>query len=108
MFEKKVLIFKKKDRETWQQIRELLKAEGFKGVSATHYFGDTVAAGGCGAKLDPRAFGGGKVVDRDIYRIEVRESDKDRALDAIRAHGIVPVVDDTAGVDAALKIRNNE
>ena len=108
MFEKKVLIFKKKDRETWQQIRELLKAEGFKGVSATHYFGDTVAAGGCGAKLDPRAFGGGKVVDRDIYRIEVRESDKDRALDTIRAHGIVPVVDDTADMDAALKVRASE
>lgn len=108
MFEKKVVIFKKKDRETWQQIRALLKAEGLKGVSATHYFGDTVAAGGCGAKLDPRAFGGGKVVDRDIYRIEVRESDKARALDLIRAHGIVPVVDDTVGMDAALKVKLSE
>ena len=108
MFEKKVVIFKKKDRETWQQIRELLKAEGFKGVSATHYFGDTVAAGGCGAKLDPRAFGGGKVVDRDIYRIELRESDRERALDTIRAHGIVPVVDDAADVDAALKLSNEK
>lgn len=108
MFEKKTVIFKKKDRETWQQIRELLKAEGFKGVSATHYFGDTVAAGGCGAKLDPRAFGGGKVVDRDIYRIAVRESDKAQALNTLRAHGIVPIVDETVDTDIALKINNRQ
>ena len=45
-FEKKVTIFKKKDRETWQRIREALKAEGFKGVRASHYFADTLCAGG--------------------------------------------------------------
>ena len=105
LFEKKVTIFKKKDRETWRQIKDALKKEGFKGVSATHYFGDVVAAGGCGAKLDPRSFGGKGVSDRDIYRIDVREADREAALECIRRAGLVAVVDDQADVDAALKER---
>ena len=105
LFEKKVTIFKKKDRETWQQIKDALKKEGFKGVSATHYFNDVVAAGGCGAKLDPRSFGGKGVADRDIYRIDVREEDRENVLACIRRAGLVAVVDDQAEVDAALRER---
>jgi hypothetical protein len=45
-FDKKVTIFKKKDRETWQRIRDALKAEGFRGIRAGHYFADALSAGG--------------------------------------------------------------
>lgn len=45
-FEKKVTIFKKKDRETWQNIKDTLKAEGFKCVRASHYFADALCVGG--------------------------------------------------------------
>ena len=45
-FEKKVTIFKKKDRETWQKIKDTLKEEEFRGVRASHYFADTLCAGG--------------------------------------------------------------
>ena len=57
LFDKKETIYKKKDRETWQQIKDVLKAGGIRGVSASHYAQDVVRAGGCGAKLDPRDFG---------------------------------------------------
>ena len=36
LFEKKVTIYKKKDRETWEKIRDVLKGAGLKGVSASH------------------------------------------------------------------------
>jgi len=93
LFEKKVTIYKKKDKETWEKIRAALKQEGLKGVRASHYFADQVAPGGCAAKLDPRDFGGHGKIDHDIYYIEVRESDRQQALDAIRAAGLVTIVD---------------
>jgi len=108
LFEKKVLIYKKKDSETWKKIKAVLNEEGFKGVSASHYFGDVAAPGGCAAKLDPRSIGAGKDIDRDIYIIRVKESDKDAALEAIRAHGLVAVVDQDAAKDAALKYAEKE
>ena len=37
MFEKKIEIFKKKDRAAWTEIRDLLKKEGVAGISAGHY-----------------------------------------------------------------------
>ncbi|MBQ7557132.1 MAG: hypothetical protein IJT00_03625 [Lachnospiraceae bacterium] len=105
MFEKKVTIFKKKDSATWKQIKDLLKNEGFKGVRAGHYFADPVAAGGCGAKLDPRSFSAGGRIDRDIYFIEVKEQDRDRALSVIHDNGLVAEVDEKAAMDAAEKVR---
>lgn len=94
MFEEKVEIFKKKDAETWRQIKKVLKDEGIRHVSAGHYFGDVVSPNGIGGMLDPRDFGGGKKPDRDIYYVRVRESDREAALEAIRRHGIVPEVVD--------------
>ncbi|MCR5302944.1 MAG: hypothetical protein K6E33_00145 [Lachnospiraceae bacterium] len=105
MFEKKVTIFKKKDSETWKQIKQLLKDNDFKGVRAGHYFADPVASGGCGAKLDPRNFGGGGKIDRDIYFIEVKESDRERALELIHNNGIVAEVDNNAALDAAERLK---
>ena len=101
-FEKKVTIFKKKDKETWSQIKDALKEAGID-ANASHYFADTVAAGGCGSKLDPRNFGAKVTIDRDIYVIKVKEADQEAALSAIRAKGLVTVVDEQAAVDAALK-----
>ena len=95
-FEKKVTIFKKKDRETWQRIKDTLKAEGFKGVRAGHYFADTLCACGCGSKLDPRNFGAKGKIDRDIYYVDVRKDDVEKATAILQAHGVEVVVEDDA------------
>ena len=54
MFEKKIDIYKKKDKATWIQIKTALKEGGLTGFKAGHYLQESVMAGGCGAKLDPR------------------------------------------------------
>ncbi len=95
-FEKKVTIFKKKDRETWQRIKDVLKAEGFKGVRAGHYFADTLCACGCGSKLDPRDFGAKGKIDRDIYYVDVRKDDAERAAAVLEGNGIDTVVEEDA------------
>ena len=92
LFEKKETIFKKKDRETWEQIRDVLKTAGLKGVSASHYAQDVVRAGGCGAKLDPRDFGAKGKADHDIYYIKVREADVEKAKELILQNGLVAEV----------------
>ena len=107
LFEKKVTIYKKKDRETWEQIRDVLKAGGLKGVSASHYAQDVVRAGGCGAKLDPRDFGAKGKADHDIYYIKVREADADRARELILQNGLVAEVKSSEELmqDASLRAR---
>ena len=95
-FEKKVTIFKKKDRETWQKIKDTLKAEGFWGVRASHYFADTLCACGCGSKLDPRNFGVKGKIDRDIYFVDVRKDDAGRAQTILKTHGIEATVEEDA------------
>ena len=95
-FEKKVTIFKKKDREAWQRIKDALKEEGFKGFRASHYFADTLCACGCGSKLDPRNFGAKGKIDRDIYFVDVRKDDAERARTVLQARGIEAVVEDDA------------
>lgn len=108
MFEKRVEIFKKRDRETWQQIRDALKEAGLPGVKAGHYLQETVMGGGCGAKLDPRDFGGRGRIDRDIYWVKVLAADEDRAREILRRSGIVPVVEEDVLLDAALRKRPKE
>ena len=103
MFEKRVDIFKKRDRETWKQIRESLRSAGLKGFRAGHYFQETVTGGGCGAKLDPRDFGGRGRIDRDIYWVKVREDDEANALEILRRDGIVPGIEKDVLKDAALR-----
>lgn len=93
-FEKKVTIFRKKDRETWQRIKDTLKADGFKGVRASHYFADTLCACGCGLKLDPRDFGAKGKIDRDIYFVDVRKDDVERAMASLQTHGLNAVVEE--------------
>ena len=103
MFEKRVYIFKKRDRGTWQEIREALKEAGLSGVKAGHYLQETVMGGGCGAKLDPRDFGGRGKIDRDIYYVKVIAADEEKARDILRRAGIVPVVEEDVLLDAALR-----
>ena len=103
LFKKRATIFKKRDRETWAQIRKTLKEAGVKGVRAGHYLQETVMGGGCGAKLDPRDFGKKGKIDRDIYYVEVLAEDEERVRDILRRSGIVPVVEDNVLLDAALR-----
>ena len=108
MFEKRVEIFKKRDRETWLQIRQALKEAGLPGVRAGHYLQETVMGGGCGAKLDPRNFGGHGQIDRDIYWVKVIEGDEEKAREILLRSGIVPVVEKDVLLDAALRKRPKE
>ena len=91
---KKVTVFKRKDKATWQRIREVLKSAGLKGVKAGHYEADSLCACGCGSKLDPRNFGAGGRIDRDIYYVDVRQEDEERVLSLLTEQGITPIVDD--------------
>ena len=103
LFKKRVTIFKKRDRDTWKQIRAALKEEGIKGVQAGHYLQETVMGGGCGAKLDPRDFGRKGKIDREIYWVGVLPEDEEHVRDVLRRHGIVPVVEENVLLDAALR-----
>ena len=108
MFEKRTYIFKKRDKETWKAIKTALKEAGLPGVKAGHYLQETVMGGGCGAKLDPRDFGGKGKIDRDIYWVKVIEGDEEKARDILKRNGIVAVVEDDVLLDAALRKRPKE
>ena len=103
MFEKRVTIYKRRDRETWKQIRAALKESDLRGVRAGHYYQETVMAGGCGAKLDPRDFGPNGKIDRDIYWVKVLDGDADRARAFLAERGLKAVVEDDILLDAALR-----
>jgi hypothetical protein len=108
MFEKRVDIFKKRDKETWLQIKAALKEAGLPGVKSGHYLQETVMGGGCGAKLDPRNFGAKGVIDRDIYWVKVIAGDAEKAREILRQNGIVAEVQDDVLLDAALRKRPKE
>ena len=103
LFVKRVPLFKKRDKETWQQIKDALKEAGLPGVKAGHYLQETVMGGGCGAKLDPRDFGPRGRIDREIYWVEVPAEEEEKARDILRAKGLVPVVEEGVLLDAALR-----
>jgi hypothetical protein len=100
---KRVPIFKKRDRETWLQIKKALKEAEFSGMRSGHYLQETVMGGGCGAKLDPRDFGGHGRIDRDIYWVEVPAEAEEQAREILRRAGIVPEVEENVLLDAALR-----
>ena len=104
---KRVPIFKKRDRETWLRIKQTLKDAGFEGMKAGHYLQETVMGGGCGAKLDPRDFGGHGRIDRDIYWVEVPADREEEARELLRDAGIVPVVEEDVLLDAAFRKKPN-
>ena len=108
MFEKRVYIFKKRDRETWDRIRTVLKEAGLTGVKSGHYLQETVMGGGCGAKLDPRDFGGHGRIDREIYWVSVPARREEEAREILRRSGIVPEVEENVLLDAALRKKPHE
>ena len=93
-FRKKVTIFERKDRLTWQKIADTLKGAGLDGVKAGSYEADSLFACGCGSKLDPRNFGTGGRIDRAIYYVDVRQEDEQRAKSILAENGIICEVDD--------------
>ncbi len=104
MFAKRVDIFKKKDKEAWESVKKALDEGGFKDYKAGHYLQESVMAGGCGAKLDPRDFGGKGRIDREVYFVKVKEKDKEAALAILRANAIIPSVEtESIMTDAALR-----
>ena len=121
MFEKKVTIFKKKDRPQWLKIKAALKDAGLKGVRSGHYLQDSVMAGGCGAKLDPRDFMAGGCgakldprdfgpkgkIDHDIYYVKVNEADEEKAKEILRENGLTAGIAEDLMVDAALRKHNS-
>ncbi|MGN0709637.1 MAG: hypothetical protein ACI4LM_05295 [Anaerovoracaceae bacterium] len=92
LFEKKVPVYRKRDKETWNEIKKALKDAGVKGVSTGHYLQEEIIAGGCASQIDPRDMGAKGRIDRDVYFINVKESQKDRALEVIRQSGLVSEV----------------
>ena len=82
MFEKKIDIYKKKDKATWIQIKTALKEGGLTGFKAGHYLQESVMAGGCGAKLE-------------------------KANEILLRNGLVAEIDETLMTDAALKTKRS-
>ena len=93
-FTKRVTIFKRKDKATWQRIREVLKSAGFEGVKAGNYEAESLCACGCGMRLDPRNFSVNGKIDRAIYYVDVKQGDEQRAKTILAEHGITCEVDD--------------
>lgn len=91
--EKKVTIYQKKDKESWQKIKKALKEEGIRHVRSGHYLADSIGINGIGGMVDPRDFGAGHAIDRDIYYIDVPASQKEAARAAARKHGLVLCVE---------------
>ena len=92
-FSKKVTVFKRKDKDTWLKVKDVLKSAGLSGVRSGHYSADSLCACGCGSKLDPRNFGAKGYIDRDIYFVDVKQEDEERAKMILASHGIEAVVD---------------
>ena len=96
-FARRVTIFQKKDRYTWQRIKDVLKAAGLEGVKAGHYEAESLRACGCGSKLDPRNFGAGGKIDREVYYVDVLAQDESRAKSILAGSGIAAVIDEPVG-----------
>ena len=103
---KRVEIFKKRDKETWDEIKRVLSEDGSIDYKAGHFFQETVARGGCGAKLDPRDFGAKGKIDRDIYWVKVAEEDAERARETLLKAGVTPVIEDNILEDASKRVSN--
>ena len=103
LFKKRIPVFKKRDREGWLQVKEALKNAELPGVRSGHYLQETVMGGGCGAKLDPRDFGGRGKIDREIYWVEVPEDEEEHAKQILRENGIVGGIEENLLLDAALR-----
>lgn len=90
LFEKKVSVYRKRDREAQSKIKEVLDQAGIWN-RCSHYEQEEIPVGGYSA-MDPRNFGKKGRIDREVYVIWVKSSEEERALRAIRDAGLVTEV----------------
>jgi len=90
LFEKKVPVFKKRDKETCMKVKAALKEAGIRCWTGHYQMENIVQAGYAG--LDIRNLGPNGRIDRDVYYVNVKQSEEDKALEAIRAAGLVTEV----------------
>lgn len=77
LFEKREIVFDKKDKPGWLRAKEALQAAGIRSVRGTSYEVEPPVCG-CGSKLDPRDFGPKGKIDRKMYRITLPASEAER------------------------------
>ena len=108
LFEKKVPVFRKRDKAAQEKIREALDAAGIWN-RCSHYEQEEIPVGGYSA-MDPRNYGKKGRIDREVYVVNVKAADQERALDAIRSAGLVTEVKTPKELtsEAADKIRNRK
>lgn len=108
LFEKKVPVYRRRDRNTWEKIRAALEQEGIWN-RCSHFEQEDIPVGGYSA-MDPRNFGKKGRVDREVYVIYVKESALERARSAIRNAGLVTEVMSVKELtsEAAEKIKNRQ
>ena len=108
MFEKKILVYRKRDRQTQEKIKEALDAAGVWS-RCSHYEQEEIPVGGYSA-MDPRNFGKKGRIDREVYVVYVKASQEERALGVIREAGLVTEVKTPQELtsEAAEKIRNRK
>lgn len=81
LFEKREVVFRRKDKDGWEKAKKILKEAGVEGVRAGAYESEAPVCG-CGSKLDPRDFGPRGKIDRRTFdiRVPVREAERAKAL----------------------------
>ena len=72
---RKFTVYSSKDGQDWAKAKDVLVGEGIEYFA---YESEEPSVGGCGAKLDIRAFGGKSVAHR-IYRIDVDAQSREKA-----------------------------
>lgn len=87
LFEKREIIFDKRDKAGWLKAKEALKAAGIRGVRGTHYEVEPPVCG-CGSKLDPRDFGPKGKIDRQMYRITLPAEEAERGRRILEELGV--------------------
>ena len=106
LFEKKVPVFRKRDRETQIRISEILDSEGIWN-RRSHFEQEEIPVGGYSA-MDPRNYGRHGRIDREVYVVSVKASDEEKAKKAIHDAGIAAEVKTARELtaEAAEKIKN--
>ena len=108
LFEKKVPVFRKRDRDAQGRVKEVLDAAGIWN-KCSHFEQEEIPVGGYSA-MDPRNFGKKGRIDREVYVIYVKASDEAHALRAIRDAGLVSEVKTVKELisEAAEKIKDRQ
>ena len=85
--EKKVIVYRSKDRADWEKALALLAEAG---IESFPFESEESPAPSCGAKIDPRKFMNKKPVPTSIFRIEVARSSGERAAGVLEGR-VLPV-----------------